>query len=345
MVIDNGYVRHGPVDAKKLLRLEDITQDILDRQAEIPQARSALARILETADEPQVNIGTRCSSPHECEFIDHCWSHVPDYSAYNVYRADKVDQVVEEHGFELETIPQDYWPGGRKQLEIKSFLADEPIIDPNALSEFLGQLRYPLFFLDYEAISPTIPLYDDTRPFQQIPFQFSLHIQRKNDADLSHYEFLHKDPSDPRRAFAEELIQLCEERGSVIVYNQTYEKTRNKELAELFPDLSEHLVAINDRMVDLLVPFKKLWLYHPSQHGSASIKAVLPAFTDLSYADLEIGNGTDAAMQYEAFAQGLTTDAEQAALWSQLSRYCEQDTYAMVLLLDVLRKAAEGEME
>ena len=341
MVIDNGYVRHGSIDAKKLLRLEDITQDILDRQAEIPHARSALAKILETADEPQVNIGTRCSSPHECEFIDHCWSHVPDYSAYNVYRADKVDQVVDEHGFELETIPQKYWPGGRKQLEIKSFLADEPIVDPIAISEFLDILRYPLFFLDYEAISPTIPLYDGTRPFQQIPFQFSLHIQRKNGADLSHHEFLHKDLSDPRRAFAENLIQLCKKRGSIIVYNQTYEKTRNKELADLFPDLSEQLLAINNRMIDLLVPFKKLWLYHPSQHGSASIKAVLPAFTDLSYEDLEIGNGAVAALQYEAFAQGRTTDVEQASLWKNLSRYCEQDTYAMVLLLDVLRKASQ----
>ena len=340
MVVDNSYERNGPVDPKKLLSLEDITQDVLERQAAIPQIRTTLAKTLKAADEPEMSIGTRCSTPHECEFKGYCWSHVPDYSAYDVYRSDKVDQVVGEHGFELETIPKEYWPGGRKELEIKSFLSDERMVDPVAISEFLDQIRYPLFFLDYEAISPTIPLYDGTRPFQQIPFQFSLHIQRKSDADLSHYEFLHKDASDPRRAFAEDLIRLCEGRGSIIVYNQTYEKTRNKELADLFPDLSDQLAAINDRMVDLLVPFRNLWLYDPCQHGSASIKAVLPAFTDLSYADLEIGNGGEAAMKYEVFARGDCPADELPSLWENLSRYCEQDTYAMVLLLDVLKKAS-----
>lgn len=187
-------------------------------------------------------------------------------------------------------------------------------------------------------VMPAIPLFDGTRPFQQIPFQFSVHAQENPGAELTHHEYLHRERTDPRHAFAERLVKLCGSNGTVLVYNQAFEMARNKELARDFPDLADAIKAINSRVLDLLVPFKKRWLYHPNQNGSASIKAVLPLFTDLDYKDLEISHGGEAMLQYGNFMKGLVEGADLDGLWENLIAYCKQDTYAMVLLLDVLRQ-------
>lgn len=185
---------------------------------------------------------------------------------------------------------------------------------------------------------PAIPLFEGTRPYQQIPFQFSVHIQESPEAKLLHHEFLHKERSDPRHPFIENLITFCGQEGSVIVYNQAFEIARNNELAKDFPRYAFEINSITERMVDLLVPFKNRWLYHPDQKSSASIKAVLPCFTNLSYEGMEIGHGGEAMLQYGAFLEGNLKPDDLPFLWDNLIKYCGQDTYAMKLLLDQLRE-------
>lgn len=216
------------------------------------------------------------------------------------------------------------------------------IVKPAKLRGFLNQLRYPLYFLDYETLTLAVPLFAGTRPHQQIPFQFSLHVQDSPNAELAHYEHLHQERSDPRHPFTEQLIRLCNVSGSIIVYNQSFEKNRNEELAVKFAQHTAALQAINDRMVDLLVPFRRRWLYHPAQKGSASLKAVLPAFTRASYDHLAISNGRDASRQYGNFMQGNVREKELPLLWHKLKEYCKQDTYAMIMLLDVVQRYAHG---
>ena len=177
--------------------------------------------------------------------------------------------------------------------------------------------------------------------YQQIPFQFSLHIEDKPNGKLKHIGFLHKDKSDPRRALAESLVKNCGKKGSIIVYNENFEKSRNKELADLFPDLCQDILAINDRIVDQLIPFRNRALYHYKQHSSASIKKVLPSFTDLKYDNMEICNGGEAMERYLAFQQGKLTFDEEKTLFDALEAYCGQDTYAMVLLMNVLYQKAK----
>jgi len=223
-------------------------------------------------------------------------------------------------------------------LDVESYLNGETIVDHANISAFLRKIQYPLCFLDYETVMPAIPLFDGTRPFQQIPFQFSMHVQHSPDAELEHHEYLHKERTDPRRSFAERLIELCGSEGTVLVYNQVFEIARNNELARDLPEYAVAIQAINARVLDLLVPFKSRWLYHPNQNGSASIKAVLPAFTDLSYDDLEIGHGGEAMRQYGAFMSGELNESLWPDLWNDLTEYCKQDTYAMAVLLDVLRE-------
>ena len=202
----------------------------------------------------------------------------------------------------------------------------------------MQKLVYPLYYLDYETVMPAIPLFEGSRPYQQIPFQFSLHIQKKQGGECKHTSFLHKQKTDPRRALAEFLIQSCGKKGSIIVYNANFEKSRNKELAEMFPDLAENIHAVNDRIVDELIPFRSRFLYHYLQQSSASIKKVLPAFTSLSYDELDIHNGNEAMEGYLDFIEGNLTLKEEQNLFQALETYCGQDTYAMVLLMDVLYK-------
>ena len=340
MVLDNSYVRSGDIDPKSLFKLEDISNEVFTKQAEVEATAGQLGYVLEHKKEPDISIGARCFAPFECDYRGHCWKHVADYSVYNVFQKKKAEELSRQHGVDLKKLPSHIRPGGVKGSDVESYLSGETIVDRSKIEGFISQLQYPLYFLDYETINPAIPLFNGTKPYQQIPFQFSVHIQNSPDAELVHYEYLHKEQTDPRPSFTEQLVELCGHDGHVIVYNQSFEIARNNDLARDFPEYSTALNAINSRVIDLLEPFKKRWLYNPSQKSSASIKAVLPAFTDLSYDDLEISNGGDAMMQYNAFINGNLPEDELSTLWDNLTEYCKQDTYAMVLLFNVLKLKA-----
>jgi len=161
-------------------------------------------------------------------------------------------------------------------------------------------------------------------------------VQREEGGELVHFEYLHKKADDPRRSVAGALIDLCGDEGSVVVYNQSFEESCNNKMAAAFPEYEEGLLQINQRMVDLLIPFKNRWLYHPHQGGSASIKSVLPAFSILSYDSMSIADGAEASIQYQSFMEGKLTEAEIDSLWQNLSKYCALDTKAMAELIDVL---------
>ena len=169
---------------------------------------------------------------------------------------------------------------------------------------------------------PAVPMFENSSCYQQIPFQFSLHIEDKPNGKLKHIGFLHKDKSDPRRALAESLVKNCGKKGSIIVYNENFEKSRNKELADLFPDLRKEILAINERIVDQLIPFRNRALYHYKQHSSASIKKVLPSFTKLKYDNMEVCNGGEAMDRYLAFQQGKLTTAEENIVSKILMQWC-----------------------
>jgi hypothetical protein len=340
MLIDNIYTRHGEIDPKLLFKLEDITALVQTMQPEIDSAIPALHATLASKDEPLAKIGSRCFKPFECAYIHHCWNGVPDYSIYNVLSGKKADEIVESLGsYEVNSLPGHLLPKGPKGKDIQSYLSGQVECDASKIREFLATLKYPLYYLDYETVASAIPLFNGTRPFQAIPFQFSLHIEDAPGADLKHHEFLHKDRSDPRPAFIEALIRLCGNAGSIIVYNMPFEKGRNEALILDYPQHAVQITAINARMIDLLVPFKNRWLYHPSQNSSASIKKVLPAFVpELSYDKLSINNGQDASQKYLDFMQEKIAPKHVQELWTGLEEYCGLDTFAMKALVDVLRQ-------
>ena len=340
MVINNEYVKNGEIDPKQLLKLEEKSEDVHSKQEEVASMAEQLVCVLERKDEPEVPIGARCFKPFECDYRPYCWKHVPEYSVYDVFQKPRAEEIAQNYGVDVKDLPDDLHPNGIKGLDVKSYLNDEGIVDHTNISSFLNKIQYPLYFLDYETLSAAIPMFDGTWPYQQIPFQFSVHVQDSPEADLVHHEYLHKERTDPRRSFIENLIENCGNEGTVMVYDQRFEIGRNKELARDFPEFSTAIEDINARVLDLLLPFKNRWLYNPKQNSSASIKAALPAFTDLSYEHLEISHGEEAMLQYGNFMKGLVAKNKLPSLWKNLTEYCKQDTYAMVLLLNALKEAS-----
>jgi hypothetical protein len=294
-------------------------------------------KVINKKEEPRVQIGRHCKSPFECDYMDYCWQHVPEYSVFNVIKGAKLDGLLAMNIVDVADIPDSFHLTDRQRKDINAHLTQTAFVDKGSIRNFLGTLEYPLYFLDYETIFPALPLFDNSSPYQQIPFQFSLHIQKTPGGKLGHIEFLHTEATDPRPHLAKALIDICGTSGSVVVYNKGFESSRNQELGVAFPQYRAPLEAINSRMVDLLVPFRSRYLYHPKMLGSASIKRVLPAFVPgLNYDGMEISDGDMASRKYQMCLRGMVTEPDMEKIYRDLRRYCEMDTYAEVKLVEKL---------
>jgi hypothetical protein len=337
MVINNQYERDGVIDVSKLFRLEDITEKVLNRQEQVAFDVGRLIETVEQNDEPIEEIGARCFKPFVCDYKKHCWKNVPSYSVFDVYGKKKAESIASMiDSYDLRDVPDEMLPKGLKAIDVSSHLNEEVFVNKSKIKEFLNLIEYPCYYLDYETVGGAVPLFDKMKPYGSVPFQFSLHIQHKAKTEPEHFEFLHQEQTDPRRSFAEALIEKCGNNGSIVVYNKGFEMGCNEALAKEFPEFSDELRKINARMIDLLIPFRNRYLYHPSQYGSASIKAVLPAFTNLSYENLDIGDGMAASRDYQVFAEGKLSLIESEILMQNLKEYCKLDTLAMVELINVL---------
>jgi hypothetical protein len=209
-------------------------------------------------------------------------------------------------------------------------------IAPDHAAE-LETLRYPLYFMDFETVFPALPLFGGLRPYDQLPFQWSVHVLSEPGAEPVHHEFLATDASDPRRQFISSLCAVVSESGHIVVYNQTFESQRLKELAAWLPEFAPRITNIQSRLWDLL-PVMRAHVYHPKFAGSFSLKYVLPALVpDMAYEGMDIGNGTDAGVAWERLVRGGLNPVEREKIRSALLAYCSQDTLAMVRLLEALR--------
>ena len=297
--LNNQYVRHGELDLQQLFTIESMTERILPMQAAIPERLYPLLDMLKAGIMPEIAMGSQCGNPFSCDFIEFCEQSCTKDENANEPR-----------------------PANRDQDE---------------LDEFLEELVYPLYYMDFETIQFAIPRYDESRPYQQIPFQYSLHVQQTKGGEFEHYEFLGTPPADPRPEFILSLLTRLGENGSIIVWNQAFENTRLREIARDYPEYADRIDGLFERVADLMVPFRRKHLYTPDMNDSYSLKAVLPALVkDLSYSDLEIQEGGTASLIYESLYHD--TDPEQVRLKrANLLEYCKMDTFSMVKIIEKLR--------
>lgn len=335
--INTAYLRKGKLDPQQLFTIVDLTEDILERQASVKKQIAAMKKMVGGV-EPEIPIGQYCYKPYECAFTGQCWKHVPEEGSVFELAGKGTDrfQLFHEGINKLTDIPLDRVKGKQRQ-QVEAAIKKQTIVSKKKLRDFLDKLWYPLCFLDFETFTEAVPSCDGQRPYQQIPFQFSLHIQKKPDGKLYHHEYLAEPNKDPRREFMDELLQVLPEEGCILVYYKPFEQGRLEELAERFPRKNKHIQKLIGNMVDLLDPFKSRHLYSWKQRGSHSLKAVLPAFVkDLSYDDLEIGDGGAAMQAYHEMCALADSPKKLASLRKHLLAYCKQDTLAMVRLLEVI---------
>lgn len=337
--VNSDYQRSGEIDINELFIVEDMTDHITKKEDEVYQLRSEAWGVLRLEQEPS---DEHCFNPTTCTYPDHCFSNLADGSIYELGRASKKQYgELIDMGVELvKDIPDTFTSNYKQRLQIQSARQNKPIIDHEAIAQELSQLEYPIYFLDYETYGEALPMYDGYKPYQQAVTQFSIHIARNLESDeFEHYECLATEAGDPARHLATELCKVIGETGSVIVWNKGFECGRNDELAVLCADLAPQLKSINERVYDLMDVFKNGLYVDYRFHGSASIKKVLPVLCpELSYKELEIGEGTKAMLAWHEMVHGNLTTEEKEQIRQNLLTYCKLDTWAMVEIWRKLRQ-------
>jgi hypothetical protein len=337
-LVDSKWVYPGGGNYQGLLREVDLTDEAFARDGEVGTWIAHAQTIVAQPDEPQIATGEQCDDPYECAYKEHC-GRGQVQAEYPVQwlpgRNDKLKALVQQSGLkDMRDAPDDVLTD-KQRLVKQTTIANQVFFDNEGASDALAGHSWPAYFLDFEGIAFTVPIWAGTRPFQQIPFQFSVHCLSEDGA-LTHKEFLDLSGGDPSRACAEALVPACGKSGSVYVYNKSYEQGRISDFAARFPDLAAGLLALNNRIVDLL-PVAREYYYHPAQKGSWSIKSVLPAmFPDdpaLSYDELEeVQDGGLAQQAYLEAIHADTTSDRRQQIESRLLAYCKLDTLATIML-------------
>jgi hypothetical protein len=301
--VDTGFVYPGNDDYEGLLREEDITQDVRAMANDVPNWVRACRKTLD-GPEPEIEVDDQCGKPYPCPFLDHCLGPQPEYPVSTLARGGKlVDQLLADGITDLRDVPLDRLKNPIHLRQVRTVKRRQAELDPAARDVF-ADLPFPRFYVDFETINPAVPIWTGTRPYQNVPFQWSCHIELAK-GKLEHREFLGLPPDAPMHSFATSLIEALNKaaRSPIFVYNKGFEGGRLCELASMYPDLASELKKIEKRLVDLW-PVTKAHYYHPDMHGSWSIKDVLPTIApELDYDDLKIVQHGGAAM--DAFAGNL----------------------------------------
>jgi len=337
--INNEFIRHGPIDPQKFFTLADVTQSVSALSRDIADQIDAMQRVIGAKSHPDIQIGPQCDNPYTCALHDRCWSFLPEASVFTLYRGGQKAFSLLERGIQkIADIPADVELTDNQSIQRAAVLAGQPHIDRPALTAFLGQLEYPVSYLDFETIGTAIPLFDGVKPYQQVPFQYSLHIVHQPGDTPEHFSHLAVGPADPRPEFMRQLVKDLPATGSVVTYNASFETSRLNECCALLPEYQPWLKKLKPRIVDLLLPFRGFRYHHPDQHGSNSMKAVLPALTGGGYDHLTIQEGGTASREFLRVTFGDVPAAERRRVRQALEEYCGLDTLGMVQIVDKLKK-------
>lgn len=336
--INNQYVRRGNIDLKQLFASSDVTNDIMARQPDVPRNLAALQAVIGSKQQPDIKIGPQCDDPYECILKDFCWDFLPDHNVFTLYRSRKSFEWFNAGILELKDIPLDASLSDTQAIQMQALRSGEPHIHRDAIRSFLETLHYPRYCLDFETVNTAIPLFDGLRPYQKLPFQYSLHVQQSPGDTPVHHSFLADGSSDPRPTMLNNLKELLGETGSIVCYNSSFERSILRESSEEFTKYGAWFTAIDKRIVDLLVPFRSFSYYHPEQKGSASLKTVLPALTGKSYEGMPIADGDTASREYLRVTFASVAPSDRASVRQQLEQYCGYDTMAMIWILNELLK-------
>lgn len=342
--IDNSYVLDGRVDVQRLFSIKNVTTTILEKQPFVVKELMSMRSMLKN-DMPSLDIGPHCSEPYACSFQGHCWAHISSPSVFDFTDLGKPDafKYYNQGIVTMEDIPRESL-GWRQQLQYDGTLHKKNVIDKQAIRAFIDSLWYPLAFMDFETTCMTpVPLFDGTRPFQSVPFQYSLHWIDSPQSELNHREYLAPAIGDPQKQFLITLLDSIPKNACVLTWNKAFEGKILRTLCEQFPQYHNRIQSVLDNMVDLMAPFRSKHIYHWQFEGSYSIKSVLPALIpELSYDSLNISDGGTAAESWLKMRNTGNTE-EQEQINRDLLEYCHLDTLAMVRIVEKMKELCLSE--
>jgi CRISPR/Cas system-associated exonuclease Cas4 (RecB family) len=336
--INNEYVRNGEIDPANLLKQEDVTELISQQLPLVESNVKEMHRILSLEKPPEVSIGSHCSDPQSCPLKEECWAFLPEHNVTELYSFKKKFDLVGKGILRIADLPASVKLSDKQRIQKESITKGEPIIKKKEIKEFLNGLEYPVYCLDFETLNVAIPPLSGTRPYQKIPFQFSLHVIKKPRGEVEFHEFL----ADGGENFAPDLVEALKvigPKGTVLAYNMSFEKQVLQALETLSFENANWLQGIADRMQDLIAPFRSFSYYHPDQHGSCSLKSVLPCFSEgRSYNDMEISEGGMASIRYYTTHFKECSKEEREKARKDLLEYCKLDTEGMVDILNAFEE-------
>jgi len=338
MHINNQYIKNGQINPGELFIIQDISENVEEAKRGIYTRVEDMFEIVSAPSCPDTPVGNHCKDPYECP-ITECWNGLPEHNIFTLYWGGKKCGELYGSGIiTINEIPDSFKLNGKQQIQRLCVTNNECHINTDAIREFLSSLQYPLYYLDFETIGPAVPIFDGTGPYQDTPFQFSLHVVRDERQEPEHSSFLASSTDDPRPAFLEELRKVLGDTGSIIVYHQGFEEGILRKLAQAFPAYDGWIYNLCDRLVDLLAPFSNFHYYHPLQKGSASLKRVLPAITGRGYQDLNITEGQAASVAYQAVTYGDVPEDVRDKVRADLEKYCGRDTEGMIWIVERLKE-------
>lgn len=347
ITVNSEYVRRGAVDPEQLFVVTDVTDQVMHRLTSTAQQAKAAMAYLRTVPVPSL-LDYCDKSRLNCEFIQLHFPGLPEYTIFDIafLKNEKRRQLLAEGIVGITDVPDGFPLSSKQRAQVEAAKSRAIIIDRDAIAERIDGWEYPLHFLDYETFAYAIPQFEGVRPYQQMCFQYSLHTIDRPGAKPRHSYFLSKGENDPPRAMAESLRQAMDSGiGTVLVWFESFEKTRNNEMAVMYPDLAEFFEEVNSKTVDLMKIFSDKLYIHPEFKGRSSIKKVLPALRpDLSYKQLRIGDGLTATISwFRAVKWKTLAETERETIFKGLEKYCELDTWAMVAIFEELASVSGSE--
>lgn len=344
--INSNYVRGERLEVSELFQISDISELVEKETPHIPERIAVAENTLKDSREPVRDLSERCEEPYHCGYWEYCSRFLPSPSVFDLYRlsAKKKFAYYQSGYCSFESLLANVKLNKRQLQQVTHQLEDIPAyIDQDGIRKFLQTLSYPIYFLDFETMQCVVPPFPDSKPYQQIPFQYSVHYVETPGGEILHKEFLAEAGSDPRYALAQSLCRDIPENACVVAYNKSFECGRIKELAKQFPDLSDYLMHMQSDIKDLIEPFQSGYVYNRAMGASFSIKSVLPAlFPDdarLNYHHLTgVQNGKDAMDMFPKLPD--MSPEEQQIARKELLAYCELDTWAMVKIWQALQEFA-----
>lgn len=341
LLINNQYTRQGELSIKDLFYFEQVNEQVNDFVVKIPLLADRMLAVMDLPECPEFKLEDLSKGEYSNVFKDEFMASLPKGSVFELYRGGK-KRIIKLwiSGIQLiKDLPIDESTKERHLIQKQTAISGEPYLNVPQIRTFIEGLQYPIYHLDFETFNHAVPPYNGTRPYMQTPFQYSLHIEHA-DGTIEHKEYLHIESTDPRRPLFDKLYHDIGRTGTVLTFNESFEKGRIKEWAQAAPEYLNWAQNIIDRIQDLITPFRQFHYYHPDQQGSCSIKKVLPVMSDLSYEGMGISNGGEASGAYTRyFVNNEPHDNKQQLIHDMLA-YCKLDTWAMVMILGRLRGIA-----